>query len=182
MTRSRLSAVRSAALCAAVLVGVTACGSSSSGSSDSTSASGTTSAQAGTRLSHDAHGLLGDMQKLLKAPAPYTVSADSVSATGATACGKGKERRSFAGQMQVPATPTARQAMILDSGSANGYLVQQGYSPDKHAPRTQSDSRRSDVMVNEKAAVTITVVLTPAPGGALLDYKVTGTTDCLRAS
>jgi len=174
MTGSRATASSSAAVvCAALLLGATACGSSSSGP---------TSAEAGKRMSQDARGLLGNLQQQLKAPAPYTVSQDSASAAGASGCGGGKERRSFAGQVQVPATPSVHAAMVLDSGSANGYLVQHGYSPDKHAAPEQSDARRTDVMVNEKAGTHITAVLTPAPGGSLLDYKVTGTTDCLRSS
>jgi hypothetical protein len=167
------TAIRASALCGVILLGVTACGW--------TSPSGPTAAQAGTRLSGDARALLSEMQKLLAAPAPYSVSADSADASIAADCSKGKQRRTFAASMQVPATPTAHAALILDGGSANGYLVQRGYSQDTDVTAANSDARRTEPMVDKAAGAHITVTLTPAADGRI-DYVVTGTTDCLRTS
>ncbi|HEY3477674.1 MAG TPA: hypothetical protein VGL02_02140 [Streptomyces sp.] len=177
MTRRSRTAIGGAAVCGALLLATSACGSSSS----SGGTSGPTAAQAGTRLSQDARALLTDMQKLLAAPQPFTVTTDAADAAKATSCGKGKEQRTFDGRMQVPATPNAHVALITDEGSANGYLVQRGYSLDTGAQRESSDSKRNAPMVDKKAGVHLTVTLTPAAGG-LVDYVVTGTTDCLRAS
>jgi hypothetical protein len=165
-----------AAVCGVLLFATSACGGDSSGSGGG---SGPTAAQAGTRLSADARALLADMQELLAAPAPYTVSADSADASKAVGCGKGKQKRTFSGRMVVPATPNAHVALITDEGSANGYLVQHGYSLDTGVTTDQTDTRRTAPMVDTKTGVHLAVVLTPAAKGTL-DYVVTGATDCLR--
>ncbi|MEV6007592.1 hypothetical protein AB0M29_12360 [Streptomyces sp. NPDC051976] len=176
MTRRSHTTIGTTLLATALLLGTAACGSSSSAQP-----SGPTAAQAGTRLSQDGRALLTDMQKLLAAPRPFTVTTDAVDAAKATACGKDKGQRAFAGRMQVPATPNAHVALITDEGSTNGYLAKRGYSLDTNAKRDASDSKRTAPMVDTKAGVHLTVTLTPAAGG-LVDYVVTGTTDCLRAS
>jgi hypothetical protein len=80
--------------------------------------------------------------------------------------------------MQVPANSDARQSMILDAGSANSNLAARGYKVDSKGGFTRSETKAVEPMVNEKAGTHITITLTPT-SGQMLNYLVSGTTDCL---
>ncbi|WP_159056482.1 hypothetical protein [Streptomyces yokosukanensis] len=140
------------------------------------SSGGPTSGEAGAHMSKDAMWLLDSMQKSLKAPERYTVTDD-----GSTdrKCGSGKQKRTFAAHMKVPASPNAHNALVLDSGDASGLLGARGYKLDTGAGQVRkSDNKYVEAMTNEKAHTHITVTLM-AHGAPTLDYVLMGTTDCL---
>jgi hypothetical protein len=157
-----------------------AIGASTTLAACSSSSGGPTSKEAGARMSKDSIGLLSAMQTLLKAPEPYTVTDDG---SMGRACGYGKQKRTFAAHMKIPASPNIHTALMLDAGDVSGFLSSLGYEQDAEAGSVRkSGNKYVETLFNKKVHTRITVMLMAYGNGtSTLNYTLTATTDCLEA-
>ncbi|WP_433891013.1 hypothetical protein [Streptomyces sp. CA-111067] len=144
----------------------------------SSSPSGPKAKESAAKMAADARWLAQYARGYFTATTDYKVTQD---ATQAVSCGHGKERYSFAGHQTFRIGPV-HTYLNHSTVATESWLMPRGYGLDFDVePDNDYYTRNSEVLINKKAHIHLTVTATASGDHPTTElWTTTGRTDCLR--